>query len=445
MKTQKQLPVDIPVSWSTERNIEELLITNHLLDLFDDEELKILVQEALSNNPNLGATAKRLETAGFLLGESSSKLMPRVNAEFSAGRDNQEVEAVTGEKLITRTHRISVGINWEIDLWGRLADEHNASKQDFVANEQDYIQARDALATRVIQTWINSIGLKRSVAIEKERLAVLQHIWEVLVKRYKNGLGDLDEISTAASRMEIAKADVSARKNAFVREKRKMELLLGRYPGDSLVLPGKLPEVVFPTVSSPATVLLRRPDIQAALARVESAHLLADSAVKARLPGISLSGKIFREAASLKNIGNATSYWSLLGSLLQPIFDGGRLKSLAQAGESEFQASIIDLRAAVLQAINEVENGFSQELDYEVQVKALEVAAKESERSSKYYTERYRQGLDTIQNLLLAKEQEMAVKNRLNQVITERLSNRINLALALGVELAENNVPEQEI
>jgi len=444
-KSQTHLPVDLPATWSNENHIGNLPITYNLLELFDDDELKTLVQEALTNNPNLSATAHRLKAAGFLLGKTRSPLLPHVNAEFSAGRDNQGVGGGNGEKRITHSHRISLGINWEIDLWGRLADEHNASKQDVLAKEQDYLQARDALATRVIQTWINSIGLKRSVEIEQERLAVLKHIWEVLVKRYKNGLGDLDEISTAASRTEIARADVSVQKTAFKREKRTMALLLGRYPGNLLVIPGKLPKVLFPSVNPPAIVLLKRPDIWAALARVESARLLANSADKARIPGLTLSGQLFREAARLNNIGNAASYWSVFGSLLQPIFDGGRLKAKAQAGHTEFQASLMDLRATVLKAINEVEDGFSLERDFKAQVNFLVAASRESERSSNYYTERYRQGLDTIQNLLLAKEQEMAVKSRLNRVVTDRLSNRIDLALALGVELPEKDVSGQEI
>lgn len=439
------LPEDLPVNWSDKARIEELPITNNLLDILNDEQLEVLVQEALDNNPNLIATAHRLRAAAFLVNESRSRLLPEVNGEFSGGRNNQGVDASTGKNRVVHSHRISLDISWEIDLWGRLADEYNGSKQDVVAKTQDYLLARDALASRVIQTWINTIGLQRSVAIEQERLDVLEHILNVLVKRYKNGLGNLDEISTAASRVEIAKADVSGQQTAFQREKRTMELLLGRYPQGELSARGRLPQVLSPSVHPPVAVLLHRPDILAALARVESAHLRADSAEKARLPQINLTGQLFREASHLSNLGNVTSYWSILGSLLQPIFDGGRLKAMSQAGQSEYQASVMDLRARVMQAIQEVEDGFDLERDFETQVQALTIAVREAEQSSHYYTRRYRQGLDSIQSLLIAREQEMAVKSRLNQVITGRVSNRIDLALALGVGLADNPDALQEL
>jgi NodT family efflux transporter outer membrane factor (OMF) lipoprotein len=433
------------VSWSGEANIEELPITKNLLDVLNEDQLQVLVQEALNNNPNLNATAHRLRAATFLLGDSLSRLLPQVNGEYSDGRNNQGVDAATGKNRVTHSHRISLGISWEIDLWGRLAEEYNGSKQDVLAKEQEYLLARDALAARVIQSWINTIGLKRSVAIEQERLAVLEHIRNVLTKRYKNGLGNLDEISTAAGRAEIAKADVSGQQTAFLREKRAMELLLGRYPQGNFSLQDRLPEVLPPPVHPPAVVLLHRPDTLAALARVESARLLADSAEKARLPQINLSGQLFRDTSHLSNLGSATSYWNMLGSLLQPIFDGGRLKAAAQASQSEFLASVMDLRATVLRAMQEVENGFALERDFKAQVHALKIAVRESEQSSHYYIQRYRQGLDTIQNLLIAREQEMAVKSRLNQVVTDRLSNRIDLALALGVGLGDDHTAIQEL
>lgn len=444
-ESQTHLPEDIPVSWSDDAGIEKLPITKNLLDVFNDEKLKGYVQEALDNNPNLNATAYRLRAAAFLLGDSQSRLLPQVNGEYSEGRNNQGVDAASGKNRVKHSHRISLGISWEIDLWGKLADEYNGSKLDVLAKKQDYLQARDALAARVIQTWINIIGLHRSVAIEHERLAVLEHIRNVLTKRYKNGLGNLDEISTAASRAEIAKADVSGQQTAFLQEKRTMELLLGRYPQGELSARSRLPQVLSPPVHPPAAALLHRPDILAALARVESTRLLADSAEKARLPQINLSGQLFREATRLNNLGNATSYWSILGSLLQPIFDGGRLKATAQAGQSDYQASVMDLRATVMQAIQEVENGFNLERDFETQVHALTIAVREAEQSSQYYTQRYRQGLDSIQNLLIAREQEMAVKSRLNQVVTGRLSNRIDLALALGVGLDDSPGFVQEL
>ena len=62
-----------------------------------------------------------------------------------------------------------------------------------------------------------------------------------------------------------------------------------------------------------------------------------------------------------------------------------------------------------------------------------------SARSSQYYGRRYRQGLDNLQSLLIAREQEVSLKLRRSEIGAQRLLNRIDLALALGVGLEQTS------
>jgi len=433
-----RLPENIPLSWTVNTGLESLPVTASLVELIGEEPiLRQLIDEAVNNNPNLKATAIRLKSAGYMLAGSRSKLLPQVNTEFSKGRDNQEVEAETGKRKTSDSHQLSLRVNWELDIWGRLANEHSASEKAVLAQEYDYQHIRDALVARVIQAWIEQIAIRRSLGIEEERVAVLQRIETALIERYKSGIGNLDELSVAKSRTEIAKADLSARNAALLRSVRKLEVLLGRYPKGDVVSGVNLPEIKSPPVNIPATILLTRPDIQAALARVESASNTSRAADKAILPELRISGQVFRQAANLNGLGDATSSWNLLGSLFQPLFDGGRIANESKAMRGEAEASLMDLHEVVLQALKEVEDALDTERELAKQIKALEAAVTESETSSRYYEERYKQGLDSIQSLLIAKEQEMSVRVRLNEVMTERWSNRIDLALALGMGVDE--------
>jgi outer membrane protein TolC len=114
-----------------------------------------------------------------------------------------------------------------LDIWGRLANEYSASKQAVLAQEYEYLHIRDALATRVIQAWIKQVAIQRSRAIKKERVAVLQRIETVLIERYKSGIGNLDELSTAKSKTEIARADLSAGSADLLRSIQKLEGFIG--------------------------------------------------------------------------------------------------------------------------------------------------------------------------------------------------------------------------
>ncbi len=432
------LPDDLPKVWASEVSIEALPITTSLLKMINDDSLRQLVFEALENNPNLSATALRLKAAEHLLYGPKSRLMPRLNAGFSAERNNQTV-SLSGKNKTENRHQMSIGLAWEIDIWGRLADEYNSAKKTVLSQSENYIFARDALAARIIQTWIDQVAIRRSVNIESERIEVIKHIETILMERFKDGIGSLDELSTAKSRTEIAKADLSARKTALIHSIRKLEVLLGRYPKGELLIGTELPSVASTRIDIPANVLLNRPDIRAAMALVESARSISHAAKKARLPSLQVSGQVFKESARLGQIGSTTAYWGILGSLFQPLFEGGRLKKEATARKIESEAELAAFRQVVLIAVNEVENVMDMSKDFEIQIRAIESALKESEKSSQYFEERYVQGLDSIQNLLIAKEQEISVKNRLNELQAEKLKNRVDLAMALGVGIDDDS------
>ncbi len=429
-----KLPEPVPETWTADVDVEKLPITTSLVDLLGEQPvLRRIIDEALKNNPNLQATALRLKSAGYMLAGLRSKRLPQVSVELSKGRDNQGVDTETGKHETSDSYQLSLGMSWELDIWGRLADEHRASQQTVLAQKYDYLYIRDALVARIIQAWIEQVVIRRSVDIEKERVAVLRRIETVLIDRYKSGVGNLDELSVAKSRTEIAKADLSARNAALLQSIRKLEVLIGRYPRGGLVSGVHLPEIKSPPVYIPAVVLLKRPDIQAALARLESASNTSRAADKALLPELRISGQVFRQAAKLNGLGDATSAWNVLGSLFLPLFDRSRIANESQAMRGEAEASLMDLHEVVLLALKEVEDAFDTERDLARQSEALDLAVTESEASSNYYEDRYKQGLNTLESLLIAKEQEMSVRIRLNEVIAERWSNRIDLALALGV------------
>ncbi len=135
-------PDNIPDTFGTSVGADTLPIASRLLELIDSPALHDLVAEALENNPDIKAAAFRLQSEKYLLSGPRSQRMPRVDAGFSRAKNNREYN--------TTSHKITANVSWEIDLWGRLADQYRAADQAVLAREQDLLKARDLLAARVI-------------------------------------------------------------------------------------------------------------------------------------------------------------------------------------------------------------------------------------------------------------------------------------------------------
>ncbi len=441
------LPEDLPATWSEvtksgqitpnpaqsiQVGSEDLEVTSSLLDLINDPQITALVEEALANNPDLKATAARLKASGFLLSQTGSQRLPEISAGATRGRNNQTPDAL-GNPEARNNYQISANLSWELDIWERLTDLHQAQVLSHEALAREYTRAYDALAARVIQAWINCVATYQTLKIEQERHTALEKIETALVLRYREGLGSLEDYSAARTRAQVAKANVSSRTETHHRALRALDVLAGRYPRAEKFPSDTLPAICKAPVLPPGTTLKNRPDIQAALARIDADLLTALAAKKNRLPALRLVSEVSKTSFSSSNLDTASSLWSLAAGLTQPIFQGNRLKDEAQAKAAEADAAVYNLAQTVLRAMKEVEDTLNAEASLAFQETALATATLEAAKTTDYFLTRYRNGLDNIQTLLIAQEQEMNIKTSLTDIKAARMTNRIDMALALGM------------
>ena len=410
----------------------DLTMTASLLALLNDPGVTGLVEEALANNPDLNATAARLKASGFLLSQTGSRRLPEISAGADRGRNNQSLDDA-GEPKAVNAYQVSANISWELDVWGRISDLHQAQVMEHDALGMAYVQAYDALAARVIQAWISAVATSQTHRIEEERLAALTKIEDALLLRYREGLGSLEDYAAARTRTEVARANVSARTESHHRALRTLEVLVGRYPRAEQLPSETLPEIKTAPVVPPEAALKNRPDIRAALAKVDAGRLTALAAEKSRLPALRLVTEISKSSTSFSNLDTASRIWSLAAGLTQPVFQGGRLKDEAMAREAEAEAAVYSLAQTVLSAMKEVEDTLENETALARQESALTTATQEAAKTTAYFRTRYRNGLDNIQTLLIAQEQEMNIKTSLTDIRAARMTNRIDMALALGL------------
>jgi len=428
VSTNQQLLMDLiqqsnfPVQGS-EGNQPESSI--QITDLVNLPELDSFITQALETNPSLQQSVVALNIAYAQQGITAADRLPTVEASFSGKAQEDSDDTYTAD--------LTVG--WELDLWQKLADSSNAAMKDVMSSQASLQGAQDLVVANLMRTWLE-ISLKQQlVTIEEQRLGVLENNEDLVLARYKSGLGSLEDLDNAKSNSASTKATLADYREQLASSKRSLTLLTGQWVGESLDV--SIP-VVFPNVLNPLNVmpdqnLSRRPDLQSAFLNIEAEALRTDAAYKAMLPSISLSASLTDMAESPSEALLTGPLWSALGQVSAPLFQGGKLKSQAEVAQLTTEQSYWAYQETLLNAVNEVENTMGQEGSLALQQQHLALALESAQRSFISYEEKYRQGLVDIFDLLTVQQQTYDLEAQLTQTIYNRLINRIDLGLALGL------------
>ena len=118
---------------------------------------------------------------------------------------------------------------------------------------------------------------------------------------------------------------------------------------DALHLPEQLP------LSLPSQLIEQRPDVLAAEAQVRSASAQVGVAVANRLPQFSLNAALGGQATRIPQMfWSSGTFWSVLGSASQPLFDAGTLRHRQNAAEQALAQAAAQYRSTVLTAFQNV-------------------------------------------------------------------------------------------
>ncbi|MGX9460665.1 TolC family protein [Shewanella sp. A14] len=396
-----------------------------LTDLVDLPELKKFIRASMHNNPSLQQTVVALNMAYAQHGITSASRLPSVDASFSGTSTEDSTDSYTSD----------ITVSWELDLWQKIADSSNAAQKDIASSQASLRGAQDLVAANIMRSWL-AISLKQQlVAIETKRLEVLDNNKSLILDRYRVGLGSLEDLDSANTNSASKRATLIDYQEQLAQSQRSLALLSGQWTGEDLPLtiPAQFPTVLNPISHLPEQHLGRRPDLQVAFYNIEAETLRTKAAYKAMLPSINLSASLSDMAESPSEALLTGPLWSVLGQLSAPLFQGGKLTSQAELALLTTEQHFWIYQDTLLTAVNEVENAVGQEYSLAQQQQHVAEALKSADRSVVSYQEKYRQGLVDIFDLLTVQQQTYDLQSQLATTIYNRLINRIDLGLALGL------------
>ena len=397
---------------------------------FGDPVLASLVEQATVNNPDLGMAAARVDEARAQFRLAAANRLPDIVLSGAGGRDRHV--SPFGQAIEEWAGQGQVVASYDLDLFGRLRNADAAARAELLASEAARDSVRLGIASATASGYVGLRALDARLAVLRETLAARGASLKLAQRRADAGYAPALELRQAQAEYTATAQLVPPAELAIRQQENGLSVLLGTNPGP---IPRGLDlgRLELPPVSPilPSALLRRRPDIAAAEAHLVAADHSLDSARAAFLPDVQLNGSAGYAASSLL-LNNPIGIFSLGASILQPLFDGGRLRARADGASARRDAAAFAYRQTALNAFREVEDALAA-ISYnnlqEGQVAEQRVATADLLRLA---SNRYRSGYTPYLDQIDAERALLATDLALVQVRAARLTAAIALYQALG-------------
>jgi NodT family efflux transporter outer membrane factor (OMF) lipoprotein len=419
--------VSPPGAWRGETGADEM--TAAWWQGFGDPVLTNVVESAVTNNVDIAIAAARVEEARAQFGAARGQLLP--SAELVAGGRRERFLSPFGRPEFQTAEREEIVVSYDLDLFGRLRNASESARASLLATQAAHDNVTLAVASSAAAGYIGLRTLDARLAIVRETLGARAESLRIAQRRARSGYATQLELEQAEAEYHATEQLIPALQLAITRQENGLSLLLGENPRaiERGVALSALTSPAAPNVL-PSELLRRRPDIAQAEQLIVAADRSLDAARAAFMPSIQLGVTGGYVDSTL--IADPVGIFSVGGSILAPLFEGGRLRAQADGAAARRDQAAYLYRKVALNAFREVEDALAafqrtseQELALRQQRDALAQALTQA-------TNRYGAGYSCYLEQLDAQRGLLSADLSLVQASSDHLSAAVNLFQALG-------------
>ena len=417
---------------------------------FQDPELDRLEDTALTSSPDARSAAARLREARVTASSALIAFLPQGNlvgttketdtTQTSGTRINIPGFSNSGTSNATTAN---LNVSWELDLFGRIFAANKLVGEDRAAARFNAEGARSSLAANVADVYFQVRGLAIQLQDARETVRIqgeLQRIVDIKLARGLAGQADADRVAgdyaQVRSQAEGLEADLAATQRTLL-------VLVGRGT-DAIVGPvGPVGVGVIPQVpaSLPGDLLVRRPDVREAHAKIASQTGRLTYSELAFFPTFTLTPGVGLSRSKQPNFSSATRFWSIGGALSQPILSIPRLLVDMKAQSARTEQAAIAYEKVVQTAYGEADSALLRLSADHRRVDLLTDGEARARRASDAFRTRYADGLDDLQTALGAEQSWRSVRSQLTAAQVQALRRAVQTYKALGGGWAASTTP----
>ncbi|WP_266169119.1 efflux transporter outer membrane subunit [Dyella subtropica] len=404
-----------------------------------DDQLDRLMSEALRGQPSLRIAEARVREAEAVAGIVKSTLYPQINGSLKSTRQRFGEHALVPRPIAGTWDSVndaSLGVNYELDFWGKNHAAVDAALDRASATEVDLQAARLILTTTLARTYLRLDLAYAQLDLAQDTLAQREKTLELTRQRVAAQIDSQLELTQAEAALPEIRERIASIHESIALINNQIASLEGKAPDAGLTIQrphlAQVGPVALPT-NLPAELIGRRPDVVAERWRVEAARQDITVAKAQFYPNVSLNAFVGSQSLGLSEFLSGGSRVLGIGPAISlPIFEGGRLRSNLGAHQAEYDAAVEKYNATVIAAIHDVVDQLVSLHWLEQEIQEQDDALRLTQHAYDLATNRYRSGLANYLQVLSAESQVLAQKRLAIESQTRQRELRLNLIRALG-------------
>ena len=405
---------------------------------FRSPELTTLMEEAQTVNLDVAAATARFIQADAQARIAGAPLLPslsgtgqetysRTSGSSSSGLTNGGREVVN--------YQSSLSASYELDFWGKNRDAAQAAEETAVANRFD----RDVVAlttlTSVANAYFQVLASQDRIRTAERNIASALRILDAIRQRLKAGTGTDLDVAQQESVLANQRAVVPTLRQTLAQNVNALATLVSRPPESLRVTGGSLNQIASPRVTPglPSELLTQRPDIRRQEAQLASATANVGNARAQFFPSIQLTGSGGYQSSSLVSLFQPhAAFFNAVGSLTQPIFDGGRILGNFEFTKAKQDELLQTYRKTVIQSFADVDNALVSIRETTIRLRLQREVLAASRRAFQLSEQQLRAGTADIVTVLNTQLTLFQAEDSLSQAQLARLLAIVSLYQALG-------------
>ncbi len=356
---------------------------------FNDEYLNNYIIKAVENNKDLKMATLTIDEYYQNVVMQRANELPTLQAGFFPGYGKFIGPSSGGFGL-------PIIANYELDLFGKNHNKTTAVRKLYEASILDEQAAYISIASAIGSVYVNIVKLDAMIDIQEDIVKLRKEIFEIMSVSNAEGVVSTSDLVKANKAYISGVADLTDLKKERTKLLHQLAVLTGDSPNNieeykrcdykTLAFSGVIPE----TISS--DVIMKRPDYMKAEKMLEKAGIDVKVARKEMLPTLSLGGGVLFNTKHLESLFTTSNMiWGFGGSIMQPLFMGGKIKANLKAKKIAYEKSLKNYEKTNLTSMQEVNDSLvSINMDKEKlakQKKIQELEKKDFELSQHKYNE----------------------------------------------------------